>query len=85
MALVSKHQVEVYRIVSKSSQWLTTQEIAAAAGVAERTARLHAKGLADLGCIARERVFPGYRYRRGEGPGLAKKTEAIERAMAVLG
>ena len=60
---VSLHRLKVYRFVRDSSGWLTNHDIAAGAGVSARTARLHTKGLVDLGVFDQAEVFPGHRFR----------------------
>jgi hypothetical protein len=61
---ISRHETAIYRVLHGSApRWLTNAEIAKAAGVARRTARLHTQRYAELGLIERAAVFPGHRFR----------------------
>ena len=59
---VSSHEVLVYRELAKG-EWITSNAIAEATGVAPRTARAHALKLVRLGIVDQAEVFPGHRYR----------------------
>jgi len=60
-AEISAHEVRVFRALGKD--WKTAADVAAAAKVAGRTARLHCSRFVELGIADVERVFPGHRYR----------------------
>jgi DNA-binding IclR family transcriptional regulator len=60
---ISLHEVRVYLALKAAGGWLTNAEVAAAAGVAGRTARLHTLRLARLGVIDQAEVFPAHRFR----------------------
>ncbi len=61
---VSSHEVRLYRAAKASgATWLTSQDLAQAAGVASRTARAHAAKLVKLGILDLAEVFPAHRYR----------------------
>jgi hypothetical protein len=56
---ISRHEVAVYRTLGVNApRWMTNAEIATAAGVARRTARLHTHRYARLGLIERAALFP---------------------------
>lgn len=61
---ISSHQVRVWKSVRKD--WVTIKDIAAMAGVARRTASMHALRLVNLGLFDQAEVFPGHRYRASE-------------------
>lgn len=63
---ISVHQVKIFQFVQSAKAWVDNQQIAAATGVSARTARLHSKGLSDLGLFDQAEVFPGHRYRFSE-------------------
>ena len=60
---ISQHLIRVLDFVTASDRWVTTNEIAAGAVVAKRTAANHASMLTDLGVFQRVQVFGGFRYR----------------------
>lgn len=60
---ISLHQLKVFNFVKSQDGWTTAKDIAAGAGVAERTARHHARVLVHLGVFDRAEVFPAHRYR----------------------
>ncbi len=57
---VSIHELKVLKA---AAEWTTSKEIAAAAGVAPRTARHHCLRLVKLGVFDVAEVFPSHRYR----------------------
>lgn len=63
---ISIHQIKVVEFVRENGGWVTSKEIAAGAGVAERTARHHALALVNLGIFDQAEVFPAHRYRISE-------------------
>lgn len=63
---ISLHQLKVFEFVRDSGRWVTSAEIQDGAGVAARTARLHALNLVKLGLFDQAEVFPGRRYRLSE-------------------
>jgi hypothetical protein len=85
---VSSHEVATYfAFKAQPSQWFTNVAVAAASGVGLRTARLHTSGLARVGVLDVERLFPGYRFRLA-----AKMTQSarayasrLEAAAAIFG
>ena len=72
--MISIHEVRVFDFVSKSGAWVTTQEIAAGAGVAPRTARAHALRFVEAGIFEQAEVFPGNRYRVSAPAGNGRAT-----------
>jgi predicted ArsR family transcriptional regulator len=63
---ISLHQVKVYQCVAARQRWMTNNEIAAAAGVAPRTARHHTSTLVAMGIFDQAEVFPNHAYRLAE-------------------
>lgn len=59
---ISEHEIRVYEAVRISCGWKTAKEIAAAADVSDRTARMHCGRLAEVGVFKVAKVFGGYRY-----------------------
>lgn len=59
---ISLHEAKVFQVL-RADRWMTNHEIAAAAGVAPRTARLHTLRLQQLGIADVAEVFPGHRFR----------------------
>jgi hypothetical protein len=76
---ISTHEASIFAIfVAARGRWFTSKEIAEAAGVADRTARMHCRRFTELGILDHAAVFPGHRYRlAGSGEcavfGLAKQ------------
>lgn len=60
---ISAHELRVYLVVAGAAGWMTNAEIAAAAKVAPRTARLHTLRLVKLGVFDQAEVFPAHRFR----------------------
>jgi len=61
---VSLHEVKVFGVFeSQPKIWITSNEVASAAGVAQRTARAHCLKLTKLGMLDLAEVFPAHRYR----------------------
>jgi len=83
---ISRHEVDVYLTLRRSSAWLSVDEIASMANVGRRTAHAHAKKLNELGLCDVARVYPGYRYRWAEGAcnHHAGYLSRLERAAEVL-
>ncbi len=64
---ISLHEVNIYKtFLGAPKKWFTNQEVAALAGVAGRTARMHTKRLASIGVLDQAELFPGHRYRFSE-------------------
>lgn len=64
---VSIHEVRVFLALhSRPDEWLTNKEIADAAKVAGRTARMHTLRFVRLGLLEQAEVFPAHRYRWSE-------------------
>ena len=61
----SRHQALVYNaFVNRPEQWLSHDDIVnVEPGIAPRTARAHAKALADAGLLDRKWMFPSTQYR----------------------
>jgi hypothetical protein len=64
-AEISKQLTAVWGLFQRTDlpPWLDTRDIVAAAGIASRTARYHAKYLFDLGLLDREDAYPRHLYR----------------------
>jgi ABC-type cobalamin/Fe3+-siderophores transport system ATPase subunit len=62
---ISPHEVRVYRAL-QDGEWHTSREIAAAAQVADRTARAHARKFVQLGVAEHLETFGGWRFRLTE-------------------
>lgn len=85
---ISEHKIRVYEVLKQYSGWLTSNDIAVRAGVAKRTARMHAAALATGGIFEREELFGGFRYRFNakagrEEPAYVSKLEAAKHIMGV--
>jgi DNA-binding transcriptional ArsR family regulator len=78
---ISEHLTAVWLLLQRPDlpPWLDTREIAAAAGIAPRTARHHAKYLFDLGLLDREEASPRHLYRLS--PQAAKRNPAMYRRL----
>lgn len=63
---ISLHQLKAFNFVRECNRWVTAAEIASNAGIAPRTARLHALKLTNLGIFDIAEVFPAHRYRFSE-------------------
>jgi DNA-binding transcriptional ArsR family regulator len=63
-AEISEHLIAVWLVFQHTDlpPWLDSREIAAASGVALRTARQHVKYLFDLGLLDREEAYPRHLY-----------------------
>jgi len=85
--LISSHEIRVYETVRKSGDWLTAREIAERSGVANRTARHHARGLSETGVFDVAPVFGGYRYRikTALDPDATAYVAEIEAAKRIIG
>lgn len=61
---VSRHEVEVFRVLSLSADWVTNRDIQSRCdGVAARTVRATTLRLVRLGVLDQAEVFPAHRYR----------------------
>jgi DNA-binding CsgD family transcriptional regulator len=61
---ISAQEANIYDVfLASRGRWFTSKEIAEAAGVANRTARMHCRRFTELGIVDRAAVFPGHRYR----------------------
>ena len=64
---VSIHEAKLFIALQKSGRaWVTSKGVAAASGVAKRTARSHLLKLSQMGIAECAEVFPGHRYRMAE-------------------
>ena len=64
MERVSRQRIAVYAaLLGAGVGWITCQEIAAVAGVAERTARLHCQRLHRDGLVDQRRTYPAHRFK----------------------
>lgn len=84
---VSLHQVKIFRVLESSTGWISAKEVAAAAGVADRTSRAHLLKLVNLGIADQAEVFPSHRYRLSEIADKRNKTylQRIRQAAEVFG
>lgn len=84
---ISLHETRVYLALRASGGWMTNSEVAAAAGVAGRTARAHTLRLVGLGVLDLAEVFPAHRYRLSEKAPRrnAAYVNRLEAAAAVFG
>jgi hypothetical protein len=61
---ISIHEARLYRVFTAApTSWLTNREVAEAAKIAERTARLHTLRLVQLGILDLAEVFPAHKFR----------------------
>jgi len=60
---ISVHQVRIASCLRDSGIWMTNADIAKAANVSKRTARLHTHRLTQLGLLDQADVYPGHRFR----------------------
>ncbi len=84
---VSLHEVKAYLALKASGSWMTSKEIAAATGIAERTARAHALKLVNLGIFDQAEVFPAHRYRLAQTASQRNRgyVQRLEQACEVFG
>jgi hypothetical protein len=84
---ISAHEANIYGVfLASRGRWFTAKEIAEAAAVADRTARMHCRRFADLGIVDHAAVFPGHRYRLAEsGEWNADYLRRLDHACAVFG
>ncbi len=80
------HQVRVFQCLSGAQQWQTADEIAAAAAVPTRTARLQLERLVDLGLVDQDLEFHAHRYRLSSFAGKRNQTylKLIQAAASTL-
>ena len=63
-ATISAHEVRIVDAFERDAHaWLSSADVAQAASVAARTARMHLRRFTVAGLLEVRRVFPGYRYR----------------------
>ncbi len=61
---ISIHEARLYRVFTAApASWLTNREVAEAAKIAERTARLHTLRLVQLGILDLAEVFPAHKFK----------------------
>jgi hypothetical protein len=84
---ISLHLCRVYKAAKDASGWTTSADIAAASGVAGRTARHHLLRLVNLGVLDQAEVFPAHRYKLSDKADKRNKAMVIrlENAMSVFG
>jgi hypothetical protein len=84
---ISLHQVKVYEFALSSRGWVTAKEIAAGAGVAQRTARAHALKFVQLGVFDQAELFPAHRYQLSSLAAKRNKTfiQRLEAAREMFG
>lgn len=79
---ISIHEVKLFlALKAAGATWTTSKDLAAATGVAERTARAHMLKLARLNIADLAEVFPAHRYRLAEKA--AKRAYMARLLMAV--
>lgn len=72
---ISRHEVRVLLVFRQSPErWLDNAQVAEAANINPRTARLHTAKLVELGVLDVQRVFPASKFRIGRSPGPAGRT-----------
>lgn len=82
---ISLHLVRLFDTLD-AQHWLTSNEAAAVAEVAPRTARAHLKAMADAGLLeANAAVFGGIRYRLIPGWKKHHLAKQIEDAATTMG
>ena len=86
---VSLHEATIFAALCRQpDRWRTHREIhEAVPTVAARTVRHHARRLADRGLLARQWIFPEYRYRIAASPPAEAlvHAERLRAALDVLG
>lgn len=85
---ISRHEVRVLLVFRQSPErWLDNAQVAEAANINPRTARLHTAKLVELGVLDVQRVFPASKFRLGRSPGLAGRAylDHWEQAREALG
>ncbi len=86
--LISAHEVRLLLVFRQHpSRWFDNAEVAEAAKVSPRTARLHTSRLAELGVLDVERLFPASKFKLGRSPSEAGQTYLArwEKAREALG
>jgi DNA-binding IclR family transcriptional regulator len=86
MRQISEHEVRAVEALRANGGWMTAKEVAVAADIANRTARLHCHRLAEIGVLDVAKVFGGFRYRMaaritGDGVRYLADMEAAKAAM----
>jgi hypothetical protein len=85
---ISAHEVKLLLVFRREPErWLANGEVAEAAQISPRTARLHTSRLVEIGVLDVERVHPASKFRLAREPGKAGRAylERLERAREVLG
>lgn len=84
---ISFHMAKVYVFLKNNSGWHTSRKIAAAANIADRTARAHVLRMVQLGIVDQAEVFPAHHYRMSTLASKRNKTfvQRIEEAMQIFG
>lgn len=81
---ISIHEARMFLALEKrNGQWATSMDLAAEAGIAERTARAHASKLVKLGILDVAKVFPAHRYRLASNAGKPNTSYLIRLRNAV--
>jgi DNA-binding IclR family transcriptional regulator len=86
--LISPHEVRLLLVFRLSPErWLDNAQVAEAATISPRTARLHTAKLAELGVLDAQRVFPASKFRLGQKPSDAGRDylDRWEKAREALG
>lgn len=86
--LISPHEVRLLLVFREHpDRWLDNGQVADAAQISPRTARLHTSRLAGLGVLDVQRVFPASKFRLAGSPSDAGRAylERWEQAREALG
>lgn len=86
--LISLHEVKLLLVFkNQPDRWFDNAQVADAAKISPRTARLHTSRLADLGVLDVERVFPASKFKLAGKPSEAGSTYLArwEKAREALG
>src|SRR5262245_2579930 len=69
---ISVHEVRLLLVFQRQPEnWLTNAEVAEAARISPRTARLHTSRLVELGILEVQRLYPASRFQPKKEPGEA--------------
>jgi hypothetical protein len=85
---ISAHEVRLLLVFRQQpGSWLANGEVARAAEISSRTARLHTSRLVELGVLDVERVHPASKFRLAKRPGEAGRAylQRWEKAREVFG
>lgn len=66
---VSLHEVKLFVALKAKPEWRTSKDLAAEAGIADRTSRAHLVKMVKLGLVDVAEVFPAHRYKLSEMAG----------------